>query len=240
MKTSNRNTVISLACALAFSTLSSVAFAQSAARDSGYVYANGGAVLMTASGLCVHTSSGPAVSNLQCDPAPVAQYVAPVQPVARAAPVVVAQAKAPAPAPAPVIVAAIKPAPVMVKVTLDADTLFDFDKSSLRPEGRTALDTFAARLKDINPEVITAVGHADRIGTGSYNQRLSEQRVASVKDYLVAKGIADNRIHTEGKGENQPVTKSADCAGPKSSKVIACLQPDRRVELQVIGTRAQQ
>lgn len=127
----------------------------------------------------------------------------------------------------------------MVKVTLNADTLFDFDKSSLRPEGRTALDNFATQLKDVNPEIITAVGHADRFGTPKYNQRLSEQRVATVKDYLMGKGVAANRIHTEGKGESQPVTKAADCAGPKNSKVIACLQPDRRVELEVIGTRAQ-
>ena len=235
MKTPIRHSLLSLACALAFTTLSASAFAQTAARDSAYVYENGGAVLTTASGLCVHTSSGPAASNQQCDPAPVAQAPAPVvapQPVARAAPAVIAQAPAPAPAPA-------RPAPTMVKVTLNADTLFDFDKSSLRPEGRTALDNFATQLKDVNPEIITAVGHADRFGTPKYNQRLSEQRVATVKDYLMGKGVAANRIHTEGKGESQPVTKAADCAGPKNSKVIACLQPDRRVELEVIGTRAQ-
>ena len=81
------------------------------------------------------------------------------------------------------------------------------------------------------------IGHADRIGSERYNQRLSEQRVASVNDYMVSKGVEPNRIYTEGKGETQPVTKAEDCAGPKSTKLIACLQPDRRVDIEVIGTR---
>jgi OmpA-OmpF porin, OOP family len=123
------------------------------------------------------------------------------------------------------------------KLTLDADTLFDFDKATLRPAGRDTLDTFMGQLKDITPETIMAIGHADRIGTDRYNQHLSEQRVATVKAYMVSKGVDANRIYTEGKGETQPVTKAGDCAGPKSAKVIACLQPDRRVDIEVIGTR---
>ena len=130
------------------------------------------------------------------------------------------------------------PKPVAEKLTLDADTLFDFDKATLRPAGRDALDTFVGKLADISPETIMTIGHADRIGTPRYNQRLSEQRVATVKDYMVSKGVEPGRMGgTEGKGESQPVTKAEDCAGPKSAKVIACLQPDRRVEIEVIGTR---
>ena len=232
--------VLSLACGLAFAALSGIATAQNLpAADSSFVTENGGAVLMTASGLCVHTASGPAApSSPQCDPnyrAPVvAQYVAPApaeQPAPRAPAVVQA--------PAPIVVAAIKPAPVMIKVSVNADTLFDFDKSVLRPAGRDSLDAFVGSIKDINPEVISAVGHTDRLGTDSYNQRLSEQRVAAVRDYLMTKGIASNRIHTEGKGETQPMTKAGDCKGGKNTSVIACLQPDRRVDLDVVGTRAQ-
>ncbi|HNH24926.1 MAG TPA: OmpA family protein, partial [Accumulibacter sp.] len=58
-----------------------------------------------------------------------------------------------------------------------------------------------------------------------------------VKDYLVAKGLEANRIYTEGKGEKQPVTKPDQCPGPKSQKVIQCLQPDRRVEIELIGNK---
>jgi OOP family OmpA-OmpF porin len=81
------------------------------------------------------------------------------------------------------------------------------------------------------------IGHADRFGSDKYNQRLSEQRVATVKAYMVSKGVESGRIYTEGKGETQPVTKAGDCTGPKSAKVIACLQPDRRVDIEVIGTK---
>ena len=82
-----------------------------------------------------------------------------------------------------------------------------------------------------------AVGHTDRFGSAAYNQRLSEQRVEAVKTYLVGQGIESNRIRTEGKGETQPVTKPGECDGSESAKVIACLQPDRRVEVDVVGTR---
>jgi len=246
--TSKKQTVLALACALALSALSGIAAAQStaqstAAKDSSYVFDNEAAVLMTASGLCVHTASGPApLWSAQCDPdfvpAPIAKVVAPTpqaaveQPAPWTAPVV-------AQAPAPMVMAAIKPAPVLMKVTVDADTLFDFDKSELRPAGRDSLDAFAGKIKDINPEVISAVGHTDRLGTENYNQGLSERRAATVKTYLMSKGIAANRIHTEGKGETQPVTKAGDCAVGKNAKVIACLQPDRRVDLEVVGTRSE-
>ena len=67
--------------------------------------------------------------------------------------------------------------------------------------------------------------------------RVGEKRAAAVKDYLVAKGIPANRVYTEGKGSKQPVTKANECKGPKSAKVIACLQPDRRVDIELIGTK---
>jgi OOP family OmpA-OmpF porin len=107
----------------------------------------------------------------------------------------------------------------------------------LRPAGQQALDVFAAGLRDISPEVISAVGHTDRFGSDAYNQHLSDQRAASVKAYLISKGIDAGRVATEGKGETQPVTKAGDCLGAKSTAVVACLQPDRRVDVEVIGNR---
>jgi OOP family OmpA-OmpF porin len=123
------------------------------------------------------------------------------------------------------------------KVTLAADALFDFNKSTLRPEGKAKLDELATKAKAIKLEVIIAVGHADRIGSAAYNQKLSEKRAAAVKEYLVSKGIEANRVYTEGKGSKQPVTKADQCKGAKSKKVIDCLQPDRRVDIEVIGTK---
>jgi len=123
------------------------------------------------------------------------------------------------------------------KIKLSADALFDFDSANLRPAGRAALDELAAKAKALNLEVILAVGHTDRIGSDSYNKRLSERRAMSVKNYLVSKGVDAKRIYTEGKGESQPVT-GTKCNGITERKaLIECLQPDRRVEVEVIGTK---
>jgi OOP family OmpA-OmpF porin len=130
-----------------------------------------------------------------------------------------------------------KTEPVVGKVTLAADALFDFNKATLRPEGKAKLDDVVAKSSQLTLEVVIAVGHADRIGKAAYNQKLSEKRAAAVKDYLVSKGIPVNRIYTEGKGSKQPVTKPNECKGAKSTKVIQCLQPDRRVDIEIIGTK---
>ncbi len=148
---------------------------------------------------------------------------------AKAAPAAAAPAAARAAAPAA--------APAREKVTVAADALFDFNKATLRPEGKAKLDDVVAKSSQLVLEVVIAVGHADRIGGAAYNQKLSEKRAASVKDYLVSKGIPANRIYTEGKGSKQPVTKADQCKGPKSAKVISCLQPDRRVDIEIIGTK---
>lgn len=140
----------------------------------------------------------------------------------------VAAAK-PAPAPAP--------KPTADKIKLAADALFDFDKATLKPEGRAKLDDLAAKSKQLKLEVILAVGHTDRLGSDAYNQKLSERRAAAVKTYLVSKGVEANRVYTEGKGEKQPVTGNK-CDNVKNRKaLIECLQPDRRVEVEVIGSK---
>jgi OOP family OmpA-OmpF porin len=196
--------------------------------NTGYLTDQRGNVVKSGFGLCWHTSYWtPALANAECDPDLMAKPVAPAK-VADATP-------PPAAAPAPAPKAVVKPA--AERLTLNADALFDFDKAVLLPAGRTALDDFVAKNQDIAPEVITATGHADRFGSKEYNQLLSERRAEAVKAYLVGKGIEPNRVSTEGRGETQPVTKEGECLGKKSAKVIACLQPDRRVNIEVVGTR---
>ena len=121
-----------------------------------------------------------------------------------------------------------KPKPVAEKVTLAADVLFDFDKSILKTEGKNKLDDLATKVKAINLEVVIAIGHTDSIGSDAYNQKLSVRRAESVKAYLVSTGVEPNRIYTEGKGEKQPVA---------SNKTKDGRQKNRRVEIEVIGTR---
>src|SRR5690606_30785985 len=84
-------------------------------------------------------------------------------------------------------------APTATKVVLNADTFFDFDKSTLKPEGRQVLDQVAAQVSSINLETLIATGHTDSIGTEQYNQGLPERRAISVKEYLVSKDVHPNR-----------------------------------------------
>ena len=147
-----------------------------------------------------------------------------------------APAPAPAPTPAPAPAAstpkpapqAAAPKPVAEKVTFATDVLFDFDNASIKPEGKSKLDDLAGKVKGINLEVVIAIGHADIIGSDAYNQSLSVRRAEAVKAYFVSRGIEANRVYTEGKGEKQPVA---------SNKTKDGRQKNRRVEIEVIGTR---
>lgn len=148
-----------------------------------------------------------------------------------------------APAPEPVVVAPT-PAPVMAppaprKVTFSADSLFVFGKAEVTPAGRQELDRFAADLKGVDFDVITVTGHTDRIGSHAYNMKLSTRRAEAVKNYLVASaGIPAGKINAIGTDGSDPVTKPGECKGGKATrKLIACLQPDRRVEVEVSGTK---
>ena len=193
------------------------------AQDRVYVIDQRGEVATSGAGLCWRTSFW--------TPAAAAKDPAGCKCDKDLLPKEVCEPKAAAPAAAP------KAAAFGEKVTIAADALFDFNKATLRPEGKAKLDDVVGKAKQLNLEVIIAVGHADRIGSAAYNQKLSEKRAASVKDYLVSKGIPANRVYTEGKGSKQPVTKPNQCKGAKSAKVIACLQPDRRVDIELIGTK---
>ncbi|MEY4640573.1 MAG: hypothetical protein RLZZ227_567 [Pseudomonadota bacterium] len=144
------------------------------------------------------------------------------------APAVVAAPRA-APAPAP--------APAPVTITLAASTLFDFDRSELKPDGRAELDKLVRDLNGLSYEVIIVTGHTDRIGTREYNLGLSQRRAKTVTDYLVAAGIPGTAITARGVNSDDPVTTSQQCTGPVNAALKACLQPDRRVEVEVSGTR---
>lgn len=168
---------------------------------------------------------------------------APVQRVA-AAPAYVAPAPAPAPAPQVVVVTPPAPAPVVVapapqRVNFSADTLFGFDKATVRPEGRAELDKFSGQLAGTRYDAITVEGHTDRKGSDAYNQTLSTERAEAVKAYLVNTGKVDPaKISAVGKGESMPVTTAADCSDKlPRAQLITCLQPDRRVDVEVTGTR---
>ena len=147
-----------------------------------------------------------------------------------------APAVAPPPAPVPPPPA---PAPTRRRVSFSAEALFGFDKSTLRPEGMAALDTFASELRGSQFEVITVEGHTDRMGSEEYNQQLSLERATVVKDYLVSRGgVEAGKVSAVGKGESQPISKAEDCdQRPNRASRIACLQPDRRVEIEVVGSR---
>jgi OOP family OmpA-OmpF porin len=147
-----------------------------------------------------------------------------------------------APAPEPVVVIPPPPppaAPVPKKVVFSADSLFDFDKENVKPSGREALDKFAADLRGTQFDVISVTGHTDRIGSDAYNKKLSTRRAEAVKTYLVEPaGIPAGKIVAKGISGSDPVTKPDECKGGKATKkLIACLQPDRRVEVEVSGTR---
>ena len=135
----------------------------------------------------------------------------------------------PAPPPAAPKPAPEKPKPVAEKITFAADVLFDFDKSVIKPEGRSKLDDLAGKAKGVNLEVVIAIGHADSIGSDAYNQKLSVRRAEAVKAYLQSKGVDAKRVYTEGKGEKQPVADNKTAEGRAKN---------RRVEIEVVGTRA--
>ncbi len=169
----------------------------------------------------------PATANCECDAPIVGAACNPPAPPAAVAP--------PPPPPPPAAVApapAAKPAaPVVVatKVTFAADAFFDFNKAVLKPEAKAKLDDLSGKLKDISLEVIIAVGHTDAVGGDAYNQKLSVKRAEAVKAYMVSKGIEPNRVYTEGKGKKQPVADNKTAEGRAKN---------RRVEIEVVGTRA--
>src|SRR5688572_23032516 len=215
---------LAAACALALGVFSETVLAQPARDISQHalVVDSRGAPVMSGFGTCVRSGFGPAPQwTDKCHgegPAPVAT---------------------PAPAPEPVVpvVAAAVPLAVYEKVAFDAKVLFDSDKATLRPAGRDTLDQFIAKIQGLDAQSIAAIGYADRMGSESSNQMLSEQRVAAVKAYLVDKGIKAERVETSARGETQPTTSVGECKTANNPKNVACMQADRHVFIEVSGTR---
>lgn len=126
--------------------------------------------------------------------------------------------------------------PVFERMTLQAEVLFGFDKDNLKDEGKRILDIEVVEKMRAHPEVelVLISGHTDRIGDDNYNQKLSERRANQVKKYIASQGIAESRLHAVGKGEKEPV---ADCKGVRGKKLIECLQPNRRVVVEIEAQR---
>ncbi|HYN27341.1 MAG TPA: OmpA family protein, partial [Burkholderiales bacterium] len=135
----------------------------------------------------------------------------------------------PAPAPVPM-------AKAPVRVSFEAEPLFSFDKSVIRGDQRSQLDEFVASLKGTQYDSIDVFGHADRIGSTNYNLNLSQRRANAVKAYLVRQGIPAGKINAEGRGESEPVTGD-NCSSQRGKALIACLEPDRRVDVSVTATK---
>ena len=200
--------------------------------STGYVGSGAGVVATNPFGLCWRSGAEWSADKAAapCDAVPRASI--PPAPIA----------KAPEPAAAPAPLAAAAPAPVVIeKITLSTDVLFEFNKADLLPGGQQKLDDLAKNAQGANVEKVVLTGHADRIGSEEYNQELSEKRAKAVADYLAQKGVDSSRLQVEGKGESQPITGN-ECSklgaeSNKNQKLIACLQPDRRVEAELLGSR---
>ena len=199
------------------------------ANTSGYLTDTRGNVVKDAFNLCWRTGYWtPALAIAECDPDLVPKKAEP-----KPAPAMEMRKPAPKPMPKPKPKPMVRP--TIEKVTLSTDALFDFDKSNIKPDARMKLDEIVGKIKDVNLEVVIAIGHTDRIGSNAYNMKLSLRRANAVKSYLISKGIPANRIYAEGKGEKQPIK---DCPRYMETKrLIACLAPNRRVEVEVVGTR---
>ena len=141
----------------------------------------------------------------------------------------------------PAAKAAPIPAPEYEKISLSADVLFKFDRyreKDMLPAGRAKLNDVADTIKNYIVDTIDHIdltGHTDRLGSDAYNQRLSERRATTVKSYLVKKGVDGSKISNKGRGEREPVVQ---CKGNKATKkLIRCLQPNRRVDVEIHGVK---
>ncbi|AOW12503.1 hypothetical protein LPB72_15705 [Hydrogenophaga crassostreae] len=211
----NKSKSSKLTLVVATLTLASAAGAQTVdnwrSGDGSTVWRNG------SGDLCWRNSNWtPATAAAECDGA--------IKPVVDTP---VAQAPAPAAMPAPAPQPAPAPASV-ISMTMQAETLFDFDKSVIKAAGKAALDALVADLAKVNLDTLIAVGHTDSTGTEGYNQALAIRRVESVKAYLVSKGVPSDQIRTEGRGETQPVATNKTREGRAQN---------RRVEIEVVGTQ---
>ena len=214
--------------------LASAAASAAAAEDkSGYWVNSEGTVWRSGYDLCWRAGYWtPALAIAECDPDLVAKPAEPApQPAAPAA-------EAPAPTP-PAPVGPQKPA--FEKFTFSAETLFAFDKADIRSDASAILDDVVAKMQKYpEVELIVVTGHTDRIGTNAYNQKLSDRRASSVRNYLVNKGVDGSRVQSVGRGESEPVVACGNVKGKESGSnkaLVQCLQPNRRVVIEIAVQR---
>jgi len=204
------------------------AIAQVSSKNQGYlVDPNYNVVTSSTTGLCWRTSdwtparAAAAEACKQCTPE---LCPAPMQPMAKP------EAKPKPPA---------KPQMMNVELKIELQGIA-FNKAELTEENKKELDQFLAKevkpLTTIGAVIIT--GHTDRIGSSKYNKKLSERRALAAKDYIVGKGIDQKLIFWEGKGEKQPIPVTKFCDNKmKRKQLIECLAPNRRVTVEVVGTK---
>jgi OOP family OmpA-OmpF porin len=187
---------------------------------SGYLLDSARQPVRSASGACVHTRSWQRGMHFaDCEPQP---QVAAAQPAPKPEPMVEA------PKPAPV--------PQAVPFRLSIDSLFDYDSTALKPEGREVLDYLASRIANADYQSVTVTGHADPLGTPSYNRALSERRARAIADYLAGRGIDAGKISVASAGSEGATVTLAGCKARRRAALIECLQPDRHAEVTVTGT----
>ena len=241
----NKKNGLSVSIALILGIVTTLVNAQTTRNEKEHIevdiHDSSGNIVRSGAGECWHTHFGQAEQG-ECNSTPIAKTVAPALIDKTTSIDETAPTDKITPIPSPIQIeepVAVRKLPLVStkKLTLDASEFFDFGEPILRPSARAELDDFVEKLKDINPQTITVIGHADRIGSAHYNQILSEQRAATVKAYLVRKGVSPDIVLAEGKGDTQPITKKDQCPSDKTSQTIECLQPDRRVEVEMTGTK---
>ena len=118
-----------------------------------------------------------------------------------------------------------------VKIELNADVLFDFDKFNLRPEAADSLRKVGEVAKSYGTSPLSIEGHTDGVGTHGHNMKLSGDRATSVKNWLVQNaGVSASRITTRGWGETKPVAPNTNTNGSDNP---AGRQKNRRVEITI-------
>ena len=249
MSANSRVAVFAACSVLAVLGLPGAALAQPV---EGYATGPAAAVWKSAYGLCWRTTAWTAANALaECDADLVRKPAAaappppppPAAPALRPAPPAAPIAAPPPPPVAPVAKAAPKPAPKPAParpapLTIGAAELFGFNQATLTPAGRAKLDKEViqrAGREYADIRSVTVNGHTDRLGSQPYNQKLSERRAEAVRAYLVSRGVDASKVKSQGHGMGQPVKTCPDQKDRRA--LIACLAPNRRVEIEINGTK---
>jgi OOP family OmpA-OmpF porin len=229
-----RNTLAGLVVAAAF--VPAAALAQDTKNQGYLVDQNYNVVTSSTTGLCWRTSdwtparAAAAAACQKCTP-----DLCP-KPAPAPTPAATPEAK---PAPKPAAKPAAKPEAQNVELKIELQGIA-FNKAEMTADNKKELDEFLDKevkpLTTIGAVIIT--GHTDRIGSVQYNKKLSERRALGVKDYVVSKGIDQKLIFWEGKGKAQPIPVTKFCENKmKRKQLIECLAPNRRVTVEVVGTK---